>query len=150
MDLAKGFGGMMTKNKIYLHTSNIDATDILKGDVLFQAVWHYALLDHSKINPYEYGKIQTERCDYHILIGNMRQKGCPWCGSETEIKHKYVTDFGPIPFDVFFVRCMNCGSEGPKTNVPECLKNESFEIAKDLVQRRYEFRRPWDSDLKME
>lgn len=132
------------KKHIYLHTSGLEQTKTLRDDPNFERPYEYTQIIKQRTFPNEYGRIKTRQNYYHILIGSMKQTGCPWCGNEPElIKTKKDQNFTTYCFT-----CPICLSKGPTLNIRNNLETEeSMEHFKEVMKHRYTHRRPWDADF---
>lgn len=142
-------GRVLMRKHLYLFTSNLDMTRELRKDVDFLEVHRYSSHEISKTHPYEWGRITTSGNYYHIIIGKMRQEGCPWCASPTKIKKISDAGEGNRFYSVYCIQCMSCGSRGPYLNVTDTVEEntEAFGHIKDLMKQRYETRRYPDEDF---
>lgn len=135
-------------NHIYLHTSNFENIPHLKNDSCFQPAYEYRPTEMFGLPRNEYGRIETKANYYHILIGQMPQFFCPWCGTEPEIIQTFKPDpEGTIPPPAQYqLICTKCGSRGPILNVNQFYSAESDEMAHymDFMRQRYANRLPWD------
>jgi len=135
----------MDRKHLYFHSSNLKSISDINKDENFEPAFHYKDV---KTHPNEFGRIKTRQNYYHLLIGNLRQKGCAWCKSELKIiKTNYPpTMVGGI---AIVLQCIKCGSRGPIWEMNESLEGheESMEIIKDRMEEMYMQRKPWHDDL---
>lgn len=76
------------RKHIYVHTSDLDVLRDINEDSAFERVCNYDRIEYSKIHTNGFGRIKTDNNYYHILVGQIKQKNCPWCGSECQMKKK--------------------------------------------------------------
>lgn len=142
----------MTRNHIYLHTSNLDCLRYLDDDDLFEHVCEYYSLEILKTHRNEYGRIKTDINYFHILIGKIRDDKCAWCNFELTIKCLYKDQdlhMQPKNYSKYCLECKNCGSRGPICNiVPEIEEDKiAFEHFVEIMKYRYSDRKYFDFEL---
>lgn len=138
------------RKHIYLHTSNLEYIRDLRDDNLFQCPSEYDLKSVLKSHRNEYGRIKTNQNYYHILVGTIKQEGCPWCGySVSLIKLKELTDGMIMLHSRYCMQCNNCGARGPILNVNQVMEGDKIlmETIESAERDRFELRRPWDENL---
>lgn len=136
------------KKHIYLHTSNLEHIRRLKEDLAFEPTHEYnpSEFEHSHQN--EYGRIKTDQNYYHILIGHVKQKGCPWCGAPPILKK--ISDGSITRHAEYVMQCINCGARGPVLNVNQFMEQnkDAMSEVQSLMEHRFSHRLPWDEGLK--
>ncbi len=133
---------------IYLYTSNLNHLRDLDEDRSFEHVWNYDQISLSKTHQNEYGKVKTKKNYYHIFVGRMRQKNCPWCNSQCEPNRIEKSDFCAS----YYMQCKNCGARGPVLSIASGKENDkdSMDLFINLLLNTFETRRPWDADLNID
>lgn len=141
------------RKHIYLHTSNLENAQEFSDDLCFEPAYMYCH-QIKNISPYEWGRIKTEAYYYHIMIGNIRNDNCPWCGSTPNLVE--LSEKAPFPMPdrvTFFYECLNCGSRGPVNKIhfneimDICLERQVKDEVKAKIKARYSERKQWDHDL---
>jgi hypothetical protein len=132
---------------LYFHSSNFDCTRFMREDPDFEGCYMYDPFSVEKMLPTEYGRIVTRKNTYHLLLGTMEQKGCPWCGSEGVIQSR--NDFAMIGYALYWVQCHKCGARGPAMSVIDEVRfdEKAMEEFHKLLIHRFHYRRTWDSDF---
>ena len=132
------------RKHIYLHTSNFNIINDLNEDDDFEKQYNYDPISFSKLHEYEIGRLKTDQNYYHIVLGNLKQENCPWCGGPAQVCSDFKCKI--IQSSSYFIKCMQCGSTGPRLNVSESseINKQEFEEVIDLLWQRYIRRRPWD------
>jgi hypothetical protein len=133
------------RKHIYLHTSNLDYINELNEDESFERIFEYPPYEMHKGHEYEWGRIKTHKNYYHILIGNMPQEGCPWCGSPGKVV-KLNSD---SDYSSYCIKCLKCRSQGPVIIIDNMvLKDEmAFAEYESLLYLQYKIRKSWDESL---
>ncbi len=137
------------KHKIYLHTSNFENTTFLKHDDEFETLLQYDAFEYSEAHRNEYGRIKTNSCNYHILIGKLPTPNCPWCNAVPKIKRKETRQIFDCRQFEFYMECTNCGATGPKSILHladpenEIINNE----IESLIKHKYSERFPWETQI---
>ena len=135
------------RKHLYFHSSNLECTRQLKDDSLFQPAYMY-----SDVNLFqnEYGRIRTPDTYFHLLLGNVPQKGCPWCKGKTKI----VKINKPDPYDLlayseYCTQCFGCGARGPVIKVNPQIEDDQRAMKElfDLMNKRFAHRRAWDENF---
>jgi hypothetical protein len=133
---------------------SVEDTKHLREDLDFTPLHDYPSTLHDKRHPLEYGMIKTRLHDYHILVGHIPLKGCPWCGSDCVIKTEDINDIfelAPLNRVHCFKVCKKCGAEGPKIKI-------NFDMLKDktamgeveyLLERNFQTRIAWFDQLDL-
>ena len=138
------------KKHIYLHTSNLNYKRDIKDDRNFEPCIHYSVKDYQKISKYEFGRINTNENYIHIIMGNIPQENCPWCGSIPKLIKLPDEEIRDILLpSKYCIQCYTCGSRGPVLNV-NCTSEQNspyMEEMENLIKRRYERRNQWDHDF---
>lgn len=135
------------KKHIYLHSSNLENMRALRDDADFQPLYGYPHDEAHRSSRHEYGRIKTRDNFYHILLGNMEQKGCPWCKGDVEVRNSITSvEFG---WCAYWIQCDACGARGPKLNIVESITNDpkDMEEIMNLLWHRFNHRRQWDEDF---
>lgn len=107
---------MIERKHIYLHTSNVENTSRLRNEELFEPVFKYCpITEIPYIHQNEYGRIKTKDAYYHILVGQIRKKGCLWCNFPLNVISEHIKDEYPNDANKFklFCECQRCGARGP-------------------------------------
>lgn len=135
------------KKHLYLHTSNLEYCNQLREDSLFECVFEYPKIEIEKSHRNEYGRIKTRDNYYHIILGSMPQKNCPWCNSVCEIRKIYQSELSQQ--SQYCMQCTNCSAHGPILNI--CFSSEeskeSMEYFKEFITHRFQHRTQWDSNF---
>lgn len=136
----------MVRNHLYFHSSNFDYIEFINGDPKFEPVYQYPRSEFEDTHVNEWGRIKTESNYYHFIIGNIPQKGCPWCGIEMVLKK--LPDVNGMDYSSCCMRCPNCGAMGPviQINSQVQIDEKYFEAVKDIIARRNAVRLPWDHE----
>ena len=137
-------------NHIYLHTSNLKHTRTLKEDPSFQPPFEYGAYELQHTHRNEYGRIKTPTTYYHILIGQILQHNCPWCGEWPVIQDitKENLHNTPINCKKLCLECPKCQSRGPSFIMTEGLDESCTHRIISYMKDRYQTRIPWDYKLK--
>lgn len=143
----------MTRNNLYLNSSNLNYLKNLVEDSSFENVSEYSKEEIKKTSSHEMGRIKTKENYFHIILGNPGKNGCPWCGSEPVFKKlpsKPSCPMGPQEFNRYCFSCENCGANGPIMNFYEMMENdeEFMKNIKDRMTHRFNHTRNWDCDLE--
>lgn len=140
------------KPHVYLHTSKLDVIKYLREDSCFEPVFMYPRETYDKCHSNEYGKIKTSSVDYHLILGQIRGKNCPYCGSIPKFESKEYFDSIGLRF-IYWCQCDKCGSSGPRSSTYLRPTDMNPVIMSHLEDKStYEFAnpRPWDHNLKLE
>jgi len=131
---------------LYFHSSNFEYIKLLNIDELFEPVFQYSQSDLKNLIPNEYGRITTAYHCYHLIMGNIPQKECPWCGMKPVLKK--LPDVNGMDYSSYCMQCPNCGSRGPvmKINPQVQIDERELERVKALISDRYSVRLPWDHE----
>ncbi len=134
-------------NHIYLHSSNLEQARILREDPYFQAPYEYGAYEMQRTHRNEYGRIRTPTTYYHILIGQIPQHNCPWCGIKPILKK--IKESDGLSFSKYQLQCPKCEACGPTLNISpqQELNEKSMQWCTDWIQQRYQCRLPWDHKL---
>jgi hypothetical protein len=146
----------MSKEKIYVHTSDIKVVKELKYCDEFRYPSEYPATQYEKLYQNEYGKISLRGLDIHVLVGRnfSKSKKCPWCDTEVELKFKkprYTQNPLELGSEIWFhFECPSCHSRGPI--VPVQLPRKEYEQEldpwiEDFLLQKYDDRIPWDKDI---
>lgn len=132
------------RKHLYLYFSNLNQLRALKDDAGFEPVPEYYHREQPLTYQNEFGRIKTAQNYYHILVGRLKQEGCPWCGYPAEVIK--LGKSSALDFATYCVQCMNCGSRGPVLYISESVeqKKDAFDEYMSLLWRRYNYRRAWD------
>ncbi len=132
------------RKHIYLHTSNLNQLRDLRDDIKFEPTPHYPPDQLNLTHQNEYGRIKTHHNYYHIMVGQMKQENCPWCGSGCVLQK---TSQGIIKHSQYCMICISCGARGPILNVSQSMEYNPGEMEEItyLIKKRFETRRQWDS-----
>lgn len=132
---------------IYLHTSNVEYWRDFNNDPSIEKCFEYDPFGIEKSHQYEYGRIKTKQNYYHFLVGKIKQKDCPWCGSFCTVKR--INELEVRGFSRYCMECENCGARGPILNVNLHAEQDEKHMGwfTDLIRDRFETRRHWDSDF---
>ena len=133
---------------IYFHIGKLEYIKYLNGDPSFEISPEYECLEMGKRHRNEYGRLKSNGNFYHILVGQMQQEGCPWCGSPAKIIKLECTSRA-IGFSAYCIQCVGCSSRGPVLNLrdEDCLSEKFYEEGMDILLHRYKTRRTWDVDF---
>lgn len=142
----------MTRKQLYFISHNLKYVKILCSDIDFEPVAQYNPEEFKKISQYEYGRIKTRSNDFHLLLGNPPQKGCPWCGYEPTLKKLPSVPsclMGPQEFSNYCLQCDNCGARGPVMNILSKKENDSLfmEEIKDIMNQKFKTRIAFNEGL---
>jgi hypothetical protein len=140
------------KPHVYLHTSKLNVIQHLREDSLFEPAFQYPRETYDKCHANEYGKIKTKDVDYHLILGQIRGKDCPYCGSKSKMEYKEYFDSFGLRF-VYWGNCQSCGARGPCSSTYLKPNDVNPDITSHLEEKCiYEFAnpRPWDYNLKLE
>lgn len=137
------------RTHFYLHTSDLSKIQEMKRDVHFENCYYYDIYNFQNCHRNEIGRIVTDTSYFHILVGGIPQKGCPWCSSPTQVKK--LSDGGIVEPMKYCIECMHCGSRGPilcinpSQSFDQLVMDEYF----NFMNQRYENRVPWDKNLNL-
>lgn len=144
----------MTK-KIYLHSPNLEHMRILKESVDFTPVVHYGNHEYANLLPNELGKFQMGGYELRILLGNLRNRSCPWCGNDPEFKVLETCSSDskvfPLTHTKYCMECKFCGSRGPTTTLVNTKNRQSedyINVTHELVSATYMNKLAWDFPWK--
>ena len=132
------------KKHIYLHTSNFNDIRDLREDRKFESVFEYPAHECSRSHRNEYGRIKTDDNFYHILVGQIPQEDCPWCGCFCKIEK--VGESTMSSHSIFCMICTVCRARGPILSILKSLENDNLAIEEyqRMMKQRFESRRCWD------
>jgi len=135
------------KKHLYFYSSDPFQTKDLRNDDMFESTPEYDHYDLARTFPNEYGRIKTDQNYYHLLIGRLTQKNCPWCGFTPELLKVY--DDKMLNRSGYCIECKQCRSRGPVLNVDKAmeLNEHMMEHCIELLWNRYNHRRAWDADF---
>ncbi len=138
------------KKKIYLHTSDVGNIAALKQDIKFEIAACYDPISLSKMHQNEYGRIRNYSNDYHILVGQVRQDFCPWCGERPHIKK--VRESNGLSYSQYCMWCPRCFSRGPTLNVSSEMETQKILVDEytSFMEERYSWRLAWDHNLNIQ
>lgn len=133
---------------IYVHTSDLGIRRYLCEDPDFVPTFEYNPRQYPNVHRNEYGYIRTEEFRIHILLGNIPQRNCPWCGIEPCLKK--LNPISGHNFVRFFLECPQCLSLGPVLNIcePALICEDAIKEYEYFVHSRYQHRLPWDDKLE--
>ncbi len=138
----------MTRNSVYVNSSDLDTIKIIKNEPSFEHISQYDPYAYPKAHQNEFGRLKTPLNYYHFIIGQVHQENCPWCGGPPLLK-RIKHDDG-LGFSIYALECIRCGSRGPLLNVSSQRENdkEFMDECQNLMFARYKRRRTWDDDIK--
>src|ERR1700721_4031687 len=112
----------------YFYSSNLDYIKLIDEDFRLERVPEYDPFEMKDVVPNEWGRIKTENSYFHLILGRIPQKGCPWCASEMVLKKiENGINFGHYSY---CMGCPNCGARGPVVKV-----NDQVESVKSDFER---------------
>lgn len=133
------------RNVIYLHTPHIKNKNFLKEDEQVEPAVRYSKVEYDKKHPNEWGQIHTRCTTYKILLGNLLQKGCVWCGGDLNLKKekKAFPLECQAEVDIFYLECIQCLSSGPKISLLNTPMGFDEEYIRKRLESDYFQRLPW-------
>ncbi len=131
------------RKHLYFYSSNLEYIKEFRDDDSFESVCQYPLEELKKCHKNEFGRIKTNQNYYHLLIGTIRNEGCPWCAAALEIDKINVTTFS----DKYFLKCINCGARGPTAFINDLIFKDEEKWVLDRLKSIFEYRLPWDHNF---
>ncbi len=135
------------RKHIYVNSSNLDYLQLLDADDKFERVCEYPEHEFVKCTPYEWGRFKTDSLYIHFIMGHIRNRNCPWCGSGVSFK-PLNKDNPSDPFHQldFCMQCMNCGSRGPVKSIMKSslITSEGINGIRTFMESVYMQRKNWD------
>ena len=131
---------------IYLHMPDYDGKMNLRDEdeKLFKRTPEYNTWDAATQHQNEFGMFTTPNSKYHIIVGKLRIKNCPWCKTEPLLKEKVLGEYFNDQIKYYY-ECPNCGSRGPTTMVSSRIRDN--ELIMDEVKHMLEIRYQERSDF---
>ena len=135
------------RKHIYVHSSNLEYRRELRHADEFEGVPEYAAWEMPFTSQNEYGRIKTDAFYIHLLMGQMQQEGCPWCGSPPTFTKLSSSD--GIRLSTYCMQCNHCGARGTVLNVNPHMeqKKETMDEVESILKHRFTQRIPWDKDF---
>ena len=113
-------------------------------DPAFEPVSEYCAWEFKNSLPNEIGRIKTKENYYHIILGGVAQKGCPFCGGEPKLL-RLPSDRNL--FDKYCIQCTYCESRGRSAYIHEYANEKEWKHMRDLLLFHFKNPFPWDKDL---
>jgi hypothetical protein len=141
----------MTKH-YYVHMTQRPEHELIHDDENFITRNKLPRSEAEKCHQNEFGVIKTETSSFHLLIGKVLQKGCPWCGCEAL---KMRTWQGPETLILHnptycCLECCACHSRGPvhaSYNHATLCDEDALDF-QNRIKIEYTRRHPWDANLE--
>jgi hypothetical protein len=129
---------------IYVHTSYNGAIRALYRRMDFMAMGYYSVDQLEKCLPKEKGYADVGDVRLHVLVGQIDDPFCPWCGSEPIRIDEQSADKTSILRS--FLLCKTCGSRGPLLDYNIIADDADFHDV--TLQEHYLKKRAWDAQVK--
>lgn len=130
----------------YINIKDYKLFDEIKQLENFQPFYLYYLEERKMGFQHEIGRLRYDNFHVHILLGNMPNSGCPWCGAPGEMKKIYSSYL----YDQYQIVCINCGARGPTLKViPEMgINPDTNALIEERMQHQFKNTRTWEVDFK--
>lgn len=137
----------MTKH-LYLNSSNLDYTKIFHDMKGFRPLYDY-IYTIRNAHSNEWGKFVIDDIHIHILLGNIKQKSCPWCGTKPVLK-KLSKDDSSV--SSYCMHCPQCLCNGPVLKINTQIEKDLdyMQYFKQLIEDKFYKVKSWDADIKFE
>lgn len=111
---------------LYFHSSNLKYLKNIRDDERFEGVHEYSSHEIELASRNEYGRIRTQKNEYHFLFGEIRQENCPWCNGDVELVEVNRNEL--TMRSCHCVEYCKCGSRGPLFNRYIPLKKSTMKF----------------------
>lgn len=130
--------------ELYFYSSRLEYASLLHDCDEFNRSYCLPKSEYDRVHPNEYGYFQFDNIRLRLVIGNLLEFKCTWCGCVPEVH--YTKTERPFPLEKeykFFVKCPSCKSQGPEKFI--LIENEiMLDYAKEFIKQDYMRKLPWD------